>query len=86
MAKLVNILEGWANVIKSEFGKLSPELQREAGKRMEICDTCDLRSGHICSPLRHKQHKITGNVVRGCGCVLLAKAMSPDEHCPAGEW
>ena len=44
-----DILEGWANKIKDEFGLLEPELKIKSEKRLTICDTCPLRDNNTCS-------------------------------------
>ena len=31
-------------------------------------------------------HVVTGQKVRGCGCRLAAKALSPGSVCPLGKW
>ena len=32
------------------------------------------------------KHVVTGQEVRGCGCRLAAKALSPGSVCPLGKW
>jgi len=53
-----HILEGWANVIKDEFGLLKPELKELSEKRLLICNNCSLRNNNTCSTKR------TGFVVK----------------------
>ena len=80
------ILTGWGNYIKSAFVELDPELKAEGQKRLEICDPCDMRNGGTCSTQKQGIHVITGLKVRGCGCRLAAKALSPGSVCPLGKW
>lgn len=80
------ILTGWGNYIKSAFVELDPELKEEGQKRLEICDPCDMRNGGTCSTQKQGIHVVTGQKVRGCGCRLAAKALSPGSVCPLGKW
>lgn len=80
------ILTGWGNYMKSHFVELDPELKAEGQKRLEICDPCDMRNGGTCSTGKTGKHVVTGQEVRGCGCRLAAKALSPGSQCPLGKW
>lgn len=80
------ILTGWGNYMKSHFVELDPELKAEGQKRLEICDPCDMRNGGTCSTQKVGIHVGTGQKVRGCGCRLAAKALSPGSQCPLGKW
>ena len=83
---LNQILTGWGNYIKSHFTSLEPELQMQGEWRLSICHKCDMRNGGTCSTQKEGQHVVTGEMVRGCGCRLAAKALSPSSRCPLGKW
>ena len=80
------ILTGWGNLVKSHFVDLEPNLKAESEKRLTTCNSCDMRNGGTCSPNKTGIHVITGEEVRGCGCRLAAKALSPGSVCPLGKW
>jgi hypothetical protein len=90
------ILNGWGNQIKDEFGILEPQIKKEAEKRLLICNTCPLRSKNSCSgSLKGKavknfvyqtQIREKGVEYYGCGCNLAAKTKSPLSDCPLGKW
>ncbi len=91
-----DILEGWANKIKDEFGLLEPELKIKSEKRLTICDTCPLRDNNTCSRNRTDfvvetfrymdEDRIKGQVFKGCGCNLAAKSLCTNCQCPLGKW
>jgi hypothetical protein len=80
------ILTGWGNYVKSHFVELSPELKAESQKRLEICDPCSMRDRGTCSTGKQAKHVVTGKMMKGCGCRLAAKALSPGSVCPLGKW
>lgn len=80
------ILTGWGNLVKSHFVELDPELKAQSTNRLLICNSCDMRNGGTCSPSKIGIHVVTGLEVRGCGCRLAAKALSPGSVCPLGKW
>ena len=80
------ILTGWGNLVKSAFVDLDPEVKAEGEHRLLTCNACDMRVGGSCSPNREGTHIVTGETVRGCGCRLAAKALSPGSVCPLGKW
>jgi len=86
MNKLKEILLGWGNLIKDVFGQLDEETKVMAQIRLEQCNQCSMRVGNICSPTRQTKHIVTEQLVKGCGCALPAKILSPDSECPAGKW
>lgn len=86
MSKLKEIFEGWGNVVKDKFGVLNEETKIMAQIRLEQCHSCHMRSGNVCDPLKQTKHIVTEQLVRGCGCNLTAKTLSPDSECPAGKW
>lgn len=93
---LNNILEGWANNIKNNFGLLSPELKSKGEKRLLICNNCTMRDGNTCSRKREgicnvdfkykNELRFKGKIYKGCGCSLSAKALCEDCSCPLGKW
>lgn len=84
--QISQILTGWANVVKDKFNSLDPDLKELGEARMTICNGCDLRVGGTCSPHKTGTHVETGEIVKGCGCGLAAKTLSPTSHCPLGRW
>lgn len=79
------IISGWANLTLKELNLLSPQIRELGEKRLKICDSCPVRTGNICDPKKTILNK-NGDRVRGCGCQLSAKALSPGSKCPAGKW
>lgn len=65
MSKISSILKGWANSITKP-----DELEPEAKRRLEICDSCPSRRRKMCGD---------------CGCFLPAKVRS-DDSCPQDKW
>jgi hypothetical protein len=45
-----------------------------------------MRNGGTCNPNKTGIHVKTGAEIRGCGCRLAAKALSPGSVCPLGKW
>lgn len=86
MSKINEILTGWANTVKDRFNALHSDVKEISEKRLNVCNECDMRNGSICDPRRVTMNEKTGQLVRGCGCNLLAKTMSPKSQCPAGKW
>jgi hypothetical protein len=65
--KIGSIVSGWKNLIWK-----SPEIEKEALRRIEICSKCPhLKASAICSQ---------------CGCYAPAKARSMVERCPINKW
>ena len=86
MSKINEILSGWANLIKGNFGQLDNEVKKISEERLNICDSCDIRLGSICDPRKYGIHIKTGKLTRGCGCNIAAKTMSVNSKCPIGKW
>ena len=86
MSQLIEILEGWGNVIKDQFNAVDPVTKAISKKRLELCDPCGLRQGNTCSPQIYGYHVITEKRVNGCGCNISAKKLSPSSQCPLGKW
>lgn len=86
MSKLKEIFDGWGNLVKDKFGTLNEEVKIMAQIRLEQCHTCRMRSGNVCDPTKQLKHIVTEQLVRGCGCNISAKTLSPDSECPAGKW
>ena len=86
MGKLNEILDGWGNLIKSNFGLLGEEYQVMAEKRLLICNPCPIRTANTCDPNKMIMHEHTQEIVRGCGCNIAAKTLSQKTSCPAGKW
>ena len=86
MSQILEIIEGWGNVIKDQFNAVDPVTKAVSKKRLQLCDPCDIRQGNTCSPQRTGIHEITGHVAKGCGCNIAAKTLSPSSQCPLGKW
>jgi hypothetical protein len=84
--KIVEIIEGWANVIKDNFGVIDPITKTISTKRLLKCNVCDIREGNICSPSKFGTNIITERRTNGCGCNIAAKTLSPSSQCPLGKW
>ncbi len=81
-----NIINGWGNYIKDKFGLLDKQTKSMATQRLSFCNDCTIRSVGICDPTKRTINLKTGDVVRGCGCVIAAKALNIASYCPAGKW
>jgi len=84
--KIVEIIEGWANVVKDQFDAVNPFTKAVSKKRLLECNSCSLRQLNTCSPLLYGNHIITGERKNGCGCNIAAKTLSPSSQCPLGKW
>ena len=86
MAKIVDILDGWANLVKDRFNRLDKETKELSEERLNICDSCDIRLGSVCNPSKYGVNIQTGKLSRGCGCNIAAKTMVSASRCPLGKW
>jgi hypothetical protein len=86
MKLLKDIYEGWGNLIKDKMNLLDIKTKEMAEERLLNCHFCHIRNGLICSSKRIGKHKTTGEIKKGCGCVISAKALAPDSRCPLGRW
>ena len=86
MSKINEILSGWANVIYGNLGLLDDETRLMAQQRLEICNPCPVRLNNSCSPQIEIQNVVSGEMVKGCGCNIAAKTLSPQSSCPASKW
>lgn len=86
MAKIEEILSGWANLIKDHFGQLDDQVKKISQERLNICDSCDIRLGFVCNPKKMGRHETTGKLAKGCGCNIAAKSMNLKSKCPLGKW
>ena len=84
--QLNNILTGWANLVKNKFGLLDENTKRIASIRLVHCNVCPVRKNNVCDPNSQIKNQITGEFVKGCGCNIAAKALSPASQCPAAKW
>ena len=50
MSKVVEIIEGWANVVKDQFNAVDPVTKAVSKKRLLHCDECEIRQNNTCSP------------------------------------
>lgn len=86
MSQIIEILEGWGNVIKDQFNAVDPVTKAISKKRLLECEPCSLRQGNTCSPSIYGYHIITNERKNGCGCNISAKTLSPSSQCPLGKW
>lgn len=86
MSKIIEIVEGWANVIKDQFDAVDPVTKEISKKRLFHCDVCEIRSGNVCSPSIYSYDVITKERKNGCGCNIAAKTLSPSSKCPLSKW
>tara|TARA_R110000868_G_C10395069_1_gene720742 strand:+ start:222 stop:482 length:261 start_codon:yes stop_codon:yes gene_type:complete len=86
MGQLMEILDGWGNVIKSNFGLLDEGVRSLAEKRLLHCNVCSTRTGNTCDPSKKILNENTNQYVYGCGCNISAKTLSSETKCPAGKW
>lgn len=84
--QIVQILNGWGNLIKSKFVELSPELQMMSAQRLSKCNECDMRVNNTCSTKKEGKNIITGEMKNGCGCNISAKTLVVDAECPLSKW
>lgn len=64
--KIGSIITGWKNVIWK-----SPEVEKEAIRRVTICSECKSNVNNVC---------------KQCNCWIPAKARSLVENCPISKW
>lgn len=86
MSKIIEIIEGWGNVIKDQFDAVDPVTKEVSKKRLLECNTCDIRVGNTCSPNKWGINILTEQRAKGCGCNIAAKTLSPSSQCPLGKW
>ena len=86
MGKISEILNGWGNAIKDKLGMLDSNISDEAKRRMTICDNCEIRNLWMCDSNKSGKNIKTNEIKNGCGCVIFAKATSPDSKCPLDKW
>jgi hypothetical protein len=86
MGQLNEILDGWGNLIKSNFGLLGEEYRIMAEERLLHCNGCSIRTDNTCDPNKMILNEKTNQMVSGCGCNIAAKTLSRASKCPAGKW
>jgi hypothetical protein len=91
--RLIEILEGWKNVIFTD-----PEVEKIAKARAEICAECEFNVNNVCSSAvqgeveadffykKHNKEYKKGDIVSGCKCPLIAKTRSMQSQCPRNKW
>lgn len=84
--KIYEILNGWANVVKDEFGILDDDTKKLSQSRLVECNGCSMRDKNTCSTDRWDFNVRTGVLTNGCGCNIAAKTMSPSSSCPLSKW
>jgi hypothetical protein len=83
---LSQLVEGWYNLTKKEFGSIPEDLKILGEERAAVCTECELYVNGICNPRKKIPHAKTGEMVSGCGCMLAAKVLCKTCECPAGKW
>tara|TARA_B100001057_G_C22685725_1_gene885632 strand:+ start:235 stop:495 length:261 start_codon:yes stop_codon:yes gene_type:complete len=86
VSQIKEILEGWGNVIKDQFGMVDPSTKMLSKSRLFECEPCPIRQGNTCSPQIYGYHVVTEERVNGCGCNIAAKTLSLSSRCPLGKW
>ena len=88
MSKIAQILEGWGRQIAyAWFNIYNKKHKQIMENRLEVCDTCSIRTKNICDDSKTEVDNITGNIIRGCGCSIQAKSFVMENNiCPAGKW
>jgi hypothetical protein len=86
MGQLNEILDGWGNLLKSNFGLLGEEYRLMAEERLLHCNSCSIRVANTCDPNQTIRNVKTNQMVKGCGCNIAAKTLSRQSKCPAGKW
>jgi hypothetical protein len=86
MGQLSEILDGWGNLIKSNFGLLGEEYRLMAEERLLHCNACPIRTDNTCDPNKMILNERTNQMVKGCGCNIAAKTLSRQSQCPASKW
>ena len=96
LSKIKEITSGWANLVLDRFEVLDEETKKEGLRRTSICDTCPMRVSNTCDPTKTgkavltfwygKEERHANQEYNGCGCNVLAKALSPNSQCPLGKW
>lgn len=81
-----NIAKGWyKKLILNPFNLLPQHEVLQSKIRKSFCDNCPLNSNGWCDTSK-EELDINGEMVKGCGCELEAKQLSPTEHCPRLLW
>ena len=88
MSKMSQILEGWGrHIAYAWFNIYNEERKQIMETRLEICDTCSIRTERLCDETKLETHPITGELERGCGCSIQAKAFVMENNvCPLAKW
>jgi hypothetical protein len=86
MSQIINILEGWGNVVRNHFDMLDSDTKSTSTSRLVHCDNCDLRTSNSCDTDKYGYHVKTGKRTYGCGCNIAAKTLARNSECPLGKW
>lgn len=80
------IIKGWfRKLILKPFNILPQHEILQSKIRKSFCDNCPLNTNGWCDSSKEAED-INGEIVKGCGCELEAKQLSPKEHCPRLLW
>ena len=88
MSIIAQILEGWGRHISYAWFNIYNEKHKQImEKRLEVCDSCSIRTKGICDDSKTELDPETGEIYRGCGCSIQAKSFVMENNvCPAGKW
>ena len=75
------IIEDWAFEMKERSEGLTDYEKKRFFEKLNICNTCILRTGSFCDKTRKVEHS-NGTFVRGCGCLLTEKLVTLEANCP----
>lgn len=82
----LTIIKGWYyKLIKKKLNAISYDILQQSYVRKSYCDNCPLNTNGWCDTSK-EELDINGEIVKGCGCELEAKQLSPTEHCPRLLW
>jgi len=71
MGKLSEILDGWGNLVKSNFGLLDEETRKLAESRLLHCNACSIRTDNTCDPNKMILNQKTNQWISGINESLI---------------
>jgi hypothetical protein len=75
--EIINIIDGYKNLLLSKAGVTIQEVEQLAGLRLELCHSCKRENG---------QDTLVNGRCTLCGCVMAAKARALNAKCPDNKW
>jgi hypothetical protein len=86
MKQIKEIIEGWGRLAQDKIMGVDTDMRKLADSRLNVCETCPVRSYNRCDPRKEGPHVKTGKITKGCGCILGAKVLAATAECPLGKW